>query len=227
MTQNIINCISVQCGSADDLYIPFILIAVSIKEDPYVINLINNLLKPRLEKMCVYEHRVLHRLYPHYLIIINEIISRDLLTHSCVDLVFDDEVSFYSNMWEVTFKRFNRLKKTLNKDGINYFYFSVKNEHIVKDSFSFKQIIEGDTHPYLLFVYFWSLLLRLEKLKLDCFLLGVPRFTINEVAKLGLFPRCIMKERTKVVLINASIKNKLKSCPLWMASNYLRNSKKE
>ena len=227
MNQKIINCISIQCGSADDLYIPFILIATSIKEDEHVMNLINSLLLPRLKIMCVYEHRFLHRLYPHYLIIINEIISRNLLTHSCVDLVFDDEVSFYSNMWEVTFRRFNRLKKTLDKEGINYYYFSVKNEHIVKDSFSFSEIINSQAHPYMIFVYFWSLLLRLEKLKLDCFLLGVPRFTINEVSKLGLFPKCIMKERTKVVLINASIKNKLKQCPLWMASNYLRNNKNE
>lgn len=223
MTQETINCLSVQCGSADDLYIPFIIIGVSIKEDPYVIDLINNLLRPRLKIMCVYEHRVLHRLYPHYLVIINEIMTRNLLLNSCVDLVFDDEVSFYSNMWEVTFKRFNRMKKTLNKDGINNYYFSVKNEHIVKDSFSFSQIIDGEAHPYMLFVYFWSLLLRLEKIKLDCCLLGIPRFTINEVSKLGLFPRCIMKERTKVVLINASIKNRLKQCPFWMASNYLKN----
>jgi hypothetical protein len=216
----VINCLSVQCGSADDLYIPFIIIGVSIKHDDYVISLINNLLKPILQKMCVYEHRRLHVLYPHYLIIINEIITRNLLVTSCVDLVFDDEVSMYANMWEVTFKRFKRMKRTLYKEGTNYYYFSVKNEHIVENSYSFKQVINGDSHPYLIFVYFWSLLLRLEKLKLDCFLTGVPRFTVNEVSKLGLIPRCILKERTKVVLINAYLKNKLKQCPLWMANNY-------
>lgn len=216
----VINCLSVQCGSADDLYIPFIIIGVSIREDEYVINLINELLYPRLKAMCVYEHRFLHRLYPHYLVIINEIISRNLLVTSCVDLVFDDEVSYYSNMWEVTFKRFNRMKRTLYSEGSNYYYFSVKNDHIVKDSYSFVEIINQQSHPYLIFVYFWSLLLRLEKLKLDCFLTGVPRFTINEVSKLGLLPKCVMKERTKVVLINAFLKNKLKQCPLWMANNY-------
>ena len=218
----IINCLSVQCGSADDLYIPFIIIGVSIKEDEYVMKLINEGLYPRLKAMCVYEHRFLHRLYPFYLGIINEIMRRNLLVTSCVDLVFDDEVSYYSNMWEVTFRRFNRMKRTLYKEGSNYYYFSVKNDHVVKDSYSFVEIIEKKSHPYLMFVYFWALLLRLEKMKLDCVLTGVPRFTINEVSKLGLLPTCVMKERTKVVLINAFLKNKLKQCPLWMANNYNR-----
>lgn len=220
---SIINCLAVQSGSADDIYIPFIIIGVSLKEDDYVIDIINKVLHPRLKWFTVYDHRYIHRLYPHFLVIMNEIISRNLLVTSCVDLVFDDEVSYYANMWEVTFKRFNRMKRTLSKDGQNYYYFSVKNDHIVKDSYSFVEIIEQQTHPYLEFVYFWALLLRFEKLALDKFLYGVPRFTINEVAKLGLMPRCILKERTKVVLINAYIKNKLKQCPLWMASNYSIN----
>jgi len=217
---SIINCLAVQCGSADDLYIPFIIIGVSLKEDDYVIDIINKALHPRLKWFTVYDHRYIHRLYPHFLVIMNEIISRNLLVTSCVDLVFDEEVSQYANMWEVTFKRFNRMKRTLYSEGKNYYYFSVKNDHIVKDSYSFVEIINQQTHPYLEFVYFWALLLRFEKLRLDCFLHGVPRFTPNEISKLGLIPRCILKERTKVVLINAYIKNKLKQCSLWMASNY-------
>jgi hypothetical protein len=216
----IINCLSVQCGSSESLYIPFILVGVSIKEDEYVMDLINKILHCRLEVMCVYDYRHLHRLYGHYMVILNEIISRNLLINSCVDLIFDDEVSYYNNMWEVTWQRFNRMKRTLNKEGINYYYFSVKNEHIVKDSYSQYQIINKETHPYMAFVYFWSLLLRLEKQSLDSFLYGVPKFTVDEVSKLALIPRCCMKERIRTVFTNAYLKNKLKQCPLWMANNY-------
>jgi hypothetical protein len=219
-SNRIINCLAVQSGTSDALYIPFIIMGVSIKEDPYVMDLINNLLHSRLEVMCVYEYRHLHRLYGHYLVILNQIISRNLLTNSCVDLVFDDEVSYYGNIWEATWTRFNRMKRTLNKEGINYYYFSAKNEHIVKDSYSQKQILDGDTHPYMAFVYFWSLLLRLEKQTLDSFLYGIPKFTVEHVSKMGLIPRCCMKEKIRVVFTNAHLKNKLKQCPLWMANNY-------
>jgi hypothetical protein len=218
---NIINCVAVQSGNGDSLYIPFIIIATSIKDDEAVKELITELLYPDLMtllKYCRYEF--LHRLYPHYLVIMNMIIDKELLVTSCVDLVFDDEVSFYGNMWEVTFKRFNRIKRTLSKEGTNYYYFSSRNEHIVKDLYSQVDILDKNTHPYMIFVYFWALLLRLEKQLLDSFLYGVPNFTIQEVSKLGLMPRCLLKERTKVVLINAYLKNKLKQCPLWMANNY-------
>jgi hypothetical protein len=218
----IINTVAVQTGPGESLYLPFIIIGTSIKEDQHVINLINELLYPAIKKLsfdCNYTY--IHRLYGHYLIIINEIINRDLLVSSCVDLVFDDETSYYNNIWEVTFKRFNTIKRILSKDATNfYYYFARKNDHIVKDSYSYVEIMEQKTHPYMIFVYTWALMLRQEKLTLDAFLHGVPRFTVNEISKLALRPSCIRKEGTKVVLINAHLKNKLKQCPLWMASNY-------
>jgi hypothetical protein len=189
----VVSCICVQKGDTDDLYLPYVIVAVSIAEDKQLMQLIDKLLVPTL-----LPNNAINK-YLHYIVIANELEKKALLLNTCVDLVYDPE--------ELD-KRITRISRTVNKEGQLYMYCRDK-------TMSHRAML--NQHVYMRFVYIWSLLLRQDKERTDCCVYGLEDTSVLTVAKQLLLPSFINRDKLRRQLLVADRNKQLKQCPLWMS----------
>jgi len=220
-----INCVVSMAGNLGSIYLPLILLGLTIKEDDTLIQYINNLLYVKFLKHRVNRGRVdIHWFYLEFLVVVNYAMTNNLIEASVVDLIYDEQIARYNSVWIEVYTRFKRVKSILPRDNEEQFYFTNIGTHTVENAYFEKDIINRTCHPYLLFTYIWSYIMRDEKMSFDKFLLGnIGTFQAKDIAKLALPPHCTMKERGRASLVSALLTNKLDRCPLWLSNTFPLN----